>query len=316
MVSLHAFIDNSASDVGSRRLFLAGYIHGAESWISFSAAWRAALVHPPAIQYFKMAEAQSLRGQFRQWTQANRDRKLLSLAKVIQDHDPWAVHCSVSRDDYARILAPVAPYPLKNPYSMCFWAVIQTAAVYHRELGIEGTPPVDFVFDQQGGLGDDAALWYDWMKQQQDPEICELLGDRPIFCDDKQVVALQAADMLAWHVRRADEGGDLPVPEVADMIQGHGASREVPVQGCAKVLLHLRHQLSGEGTQRVERRAVLRRDDESELVPVSFSPGEERLAIRVVAECRVESPLLALARDAVPLKVSKMRAGSAKSLRA
>jgi hypothetical protein len=227
MVSLHAFIDDSASDIGSRRLFLVGYIHGAEGWISFSAAWRDALARPPSLQYFKMAEAQSLRGQFRQWTQADRNRKLLSLAKVIQDHDPWAVHCSVSRDDYARILAPVAPYPLKNPYSMCFWGVIQTAAAYHRELGIEGTPPVDFVFDQQGGLGDDAALWYDWMKQQQEPEIRDLLGDRPIFCDDRHVVALQAADMLAWHVRRADEGGDLPVPEVADMIQGHGASREV-----------------------------------------------------------------------------------------
>jgi len=88
-------------------------------------------------------------------------------------------------------------------------------------------PPLEYVFDEQDNLGNDAAMWYSWLKEGQEPEIAALMGDRPIFGDDKKMVALQAADMLAWHLRRRHERGlDEPLP-VLDLLTQHGAYREI-----------------------------------------------------------------------------------------
>lgn len=233
MLSLHAFVDDSASDTGDRRLFLAAYVNGAGPWIDFGREWRAALAEPPSIDYLKMAEAQNLRGEFKGWPAAERDAKILRLAQVIAAHRPWAIHCSVSRADYARTVAPAAPYNLKHPYFCCFWGIIRTSADYHLRLDRERpddtypVPPLQYVFDEQGGLGTDAALWYTWLKQSQEPAIAELMGDQPIFGDDKKMVGLQAADMLAWHLRRRHERGpDEPLP-ILDLLIDDGAYREI-----------------------------------------------------------------------------------------
>lgn len=233
MVSLHAFVDDSSSDVGERRLFLAAYINAAGPWIAFGQDWRNALEEAPSLNYFKMSEAQNLSGQFRGWSPADRDTKTLRMANVIATHRPWSVHCSISRADYARIVAPVAPFPLKQPYFSCFWGIIRTAADYHLHLSrtlpasTNPVPPLEFVFDEQGGLGTDAALWYQWLKQGQEPAVAAMMGDQPIFGDDKKMVALQAADMLAWHLRRQHERPDEPLPILA-MLTENGAFREIP----------------------------------------------------------------------------------------
>jgi hypothetical protein len=233
LISLHAFVDDSTSDIGDRRLFLAAYVNAAESWIAFGHDWRTTLAAAPAISYLKMSEAQNLNGQFRGWSATDRDAKVLKLAQVIVKHRPWSIHCSVSRSDYARIVAPVAPYPLKQPYFSCFWGIIRTAADYHLQLdrgrptNTHPVPPLEYVFDEQDNLGNDAAMWYSWLKEGQEPEIAALMGDRPIFGDDKKMVALQAADMLAWHLRRRHERGlDEPLP-VLDLLTQHGAYREI-----------------------------------------------------------------------------------------
>lgn len=233
MVSLHAFVDDSASDVEDRRLFLAAYINGAGPWIAFGHEWKAALAEYPSISYSKMSEAQNLSGQFRKWTAEMRDRKILRLARVISESRPWSVYCSVSRYDYNRIVEPVAPFPLKQPYFSCFWGIIRTAADYHLQLDQESSvratiPPVDYVFDEQGGLDADAALWYQWLKASQEPKVAALMGDQPIFGNDKNIVALQAADMLAWHLRRRHERGPGEPLPILDLLISDGAYREIP----------------------------------------------------------------------------------------
>jgi hypothetical protein len=205
IVILQAFADDSASDAGDKRMFLAAYITTADLWISFSQLWDRELKRPPSIDYFKMVEANGLRGQFAGWSRPDRDAKVLALAQIIHFFKPWFVYGSVSREEYGRILAPVATAGLKTPYFACFWCLIRTTARYHQMFGHD-VPPVDFVFDEQGGLGDDAALMYRWLKESEPPEIQKLLGSTPIFRDDKLMLPLQAADMLAWHIRRQHEG--------------------------------------------------------------------------------------------------------------
>jgi hypothetical protein len=150
-----------------------------------------------------MSEAENLSGQFRGWTERAREVKVLSLGRLIKKYDPWSFECSVSQNSFDKILQPVAPYDLKNPYFMCFYGAIVTIARYHSSKGID--VPVDFVFDEQGGLGHFVALWYQYIKQQQNQAISKVLGAAPLFRDDKKVLPLQAADLLAWHLRRQKE---------------------------------------------------------------------------------------------------------------
>jgi hypothetical protein len=217
MVALQAFVDDSAADTGDRRLFLAGYIGTAIQWIAFSYAWDMELKKYPSIEYFKMSEAAGLDGEFKDWNASDRDDKVLALARIIQAHSPWFVYSSVSRSEYNKILAPVSPYPLRTPYFSCFWGVISLAGRVRQRFSPYGGPAIDFVFDEQGGTGDHAVLCYRWIKENESsPEIKNSLGRTPVFADDRDVVALQAADMLAWHLRRSYERPEekLPVKEI------------------------------------------------------------------------------------------------------
>lgn len=85
---------------------------------------------------------------------------------------------------------------------MGFNGVIAAVAEQKMQLGIENK--IDFVFDEQGKLGDIAQSWFKEMHKDErfknvlKPYLCET----PTFKDDKIFLPLQAADMLAWHVRR------------------------------------------------------------------------------------------------------------------
>lgn len=202
-MTLQAYVDDSRSNVDARHFILAGYVHSAEKWSQFSDDWKAELNTPPKIEYFRMVEAENLRGQFIRWPWRKREQKVNRLAKVIHKYNPWSFECWLSEKAFNKILKPIAPYDLKNPYMYCFYGVIVTVARLLQSEGIKA--PVDFVFDEQGGLGPRVVFWYDWIKQWQDPSIAALLGNTPVFRDDKKVLPLQAADILAWHLRRKKE---------------------------------------------------------------------------------------------------------------
>jgi hypothetical protein len=110
----------------------------------------------------------------------------------------------MSQEAFERILRPVSPYDLRSPYSVLFQAVMIMATRQLHVLGID--LPIDFIFDEQGKVGMDALLWYGPMRAGlQPPELRKLLGNRPIFKTDEELIPLQAADCLAWHLRRSRE---------------------------------------------------------------------------------------------------------------
>lgn len=205
IVILQAFIDDSASEEGIRNYLLAGYVLDAQSWISFSDDWDSVLRASPKIDYLHMVEANGLRGQFGGWTSKDRDKKVIDLGKVIEKHQPHSIEISVSQNEMAKYYNPSAPYAFQNPYFLCFYGVILGLGRIHKLLGIDA--PVDFVFDEHGGLGHDVAMWYQQIKSDQ-PQLKFLLGSSPIFRDDRKVLPLQAADMLAWHLRRELDRGE------------------------------------------------------------------------------------------------------------
>jgi Protein of unknown function (DUF3800) len=109
--------------------------------------------------------------------------------------DAW-----ISRKEFDEIVEPIIPYMMRHPYIMLFYPLLIKVAEWQYLAGQH--LPADFVFDEQGSVGVEAVALYSHYKSLQKPHIAALMGSTPIFRDDKLVLPLQAADMVAWHKRR------------------------------------------------------------------------------------------------------------------
>lgn len=201
-----AYFDDSSSDIGDERLFIAGYLNTAHNWSYFSDAWDECLREPPAIEYFKMAEARALQGQFRGVTPKDRDAKLRRLSFIVRHFAPLSFEISVSRRAYREHLQDFAPRGL-NPHFYCVFGMMSGVSRFLNSRGI--STPVRFYFDTQDGVDTDIALFFDHMRSVQPRGVEKIMSGPPIFESDKRLMPLQAADFLAWHVRREHEGGDI-----------------------------------------------------------------------------------------------------------
>jgi uncharacterized protein DUF3800 len=195
---------------------MAGYLNRAELSALFADAWDEELKALPSIHYLKMAEAQHLRGQFdwrNGWTEEKRDEKLRGLARVIKHFNPMSFQVSIDRRHFYRVLEPVSPRGLANPYFPVCSAVIATLANFASTAGAKGK--IEFIFDQQDGVSDDIDMLFSSMNEVVPRSVRKWIDGRPQFKDDKQFTQLQAADMLAWHVRREHEDGrSLPMADL------------------------------------------------------------------------------------------------------
>jgi hypothetical protein len=209
---LQAYVDDSATDT-------------ADKWARFSDAWQEELDHKPSINYLKMSEANSLGGEFKGWDTVARDEKLRGLARVIRHFSPASYHSSVSRSEFEAIVSPVAPYGFNRPYFYCFQAIMVPLANSMLEYGLPKVP-IDFIFDEQGGVGDEAKFFYRIIRDAQPAAVRSILSVDPIFRNDKLVLPLQAADMLAWHIRRTylRDPAAFPVPKFLSSDGLHMAS--------------------------------------------------------------------------------------------
>ncbi len=236
LLMLQAYVDDSASDVKDRRLFLAGYVSTAENWAWFSDLWSEALAASPSISYLKMSEARALQGEFRGWDGDARDRKIQNLAAIIRRLRPLSIHSSVSRSSVDHILKPVAPFVLSSPYALCFSAIMMPIAA--EQARQNNTVPIDFIFDSQEGLGEEARTLYRLMRESQPEAIKSALSVDPLFRDDKRVLPLQAADMLAWHVRRRYERLDSEawfVPDYLSIEDGRHIAVDIEAEQLEKI---------------------------------------------------------------------------------
>jgi hypothetical protein len=220
---LQAFADDSASDTGDRRLFMAGYLNRADRWALFADAWDEELRGAPSIDYLKMVEAQHLRGQFQGWAAETRDEKLRGLARVIRHFEPFSFQFSVSRERFDRLLQSVSPRGLGNPHFTCCFGIVASVARYaaSQKSGL----PIDFIFDEQSGVSADVQLFFGEMKKTLPRAARKLINGTPVFRDDKQFLPLQAADALVWHLRREHEvcvpPDTLPMANLLRCSSGH-----------------------------------------------------------------------------------------------
>ena len=194
---LEAYVDDSASDSRSdKRLVLAGYIQDPVAWRNITEEWVVELSRPPSLASLHMATS------FKGWSEEAREAKIDALVAVLAKYRPLSIECSISRTAHIEELRGRVPHDLRHAYFPCFVGILHGVARIMHEENLEG--PVELVFDEQGEVGTDAALWFAPLKHL-DPKLNSALGGPPRFASDDEVVPLQMADMLAWYVRRAAE---------------------------------------------------------------------------------------------------------------
>jgi hypothetical protein len=195
---LKAFVDDSGSGGDSPWYVLAGYLGSVADWDAFDPEWQAVLDSPPKIEYFKHSEAQSLKGQFAGFSLEQRNARLDSFIQVIQRRARHALHIRLKQKHYNRIIsANGLPDTWDNPYYFLFSGFIFAALGFEKYFGDQGS--VEFVFDSSQQFEKPSLRLYGQMDALQ---ISEGKIMNVLYRDEKSFLPLQAADLLAWEVRR------------------------------------------------------------------------------------------------------------------
>lgn len=201
---LEGYIDDSGSEPTDPVCVLGGFFTTAKLWIEFMQEWNTVLAENPSIGYFKAWEAESRDNEFKGWTVEDRDKKVLALVDVICNprFELRNIDCVIGWQNYKAATRGRLRFTrtTDNPYFWAYYKTMLLAASYQRVQGIKNK--VDFVFDIQGKLGRATRRWHEHFHKMLPKDLQDRIGIDPAFKDDKEVVALQAADLYAWQVHR------------------------------------------------------------------------------------------------------------------
>lgn len=198
---LRGYIDDSGHRGHSPVMVLGGWIAPVVKWLDFVPEWQAMLDMKPGIDYFKMNEAEKLCGQFKGWSEQRRDERVALAYKTVEQFASFQVSCIINLRDFYRIFDPaITGASPANPYYLAFGSIINETAHYQGAIGID--EKIDFVFDEQVMEKDKIVRGWDYIKAHARPITKHLIGSYPVFEDDKKFLPLQAADLIAWWIRK------------------------------------------------------------------------------------------------------------------
>lgn len=196
---LQAFIDDSVQHNGPPVFSLAGFISTPERWARFDNEWQKVLDMPLRLDYLKMSEAMSFRGQFDGFSEERRNERLQLFDDCISEHCIAGVAFVLPHDVYREVFDhPGVPDYLKYPYHVLLQGLIIQLNDHKAQLGL--TEKVDFIFDTQ--TEQEIPVYQAWQMAKAKGKHLDLLGDSPVFKSELEQLPLQAADMCAWVVRK------------------------------------------------------------------------------------------------------------------
>ncbi|WP_213739653.1 DUF3800 domain-containing protein [Bradyrhizobium sp. dw_411] len=207
---LQAFIDDSGNDGRSPVFVLAGFIASADQWKVFSDEWDNIL--NPKIGFrmgvLKMADVyrNRVRGsRYKGLSDAERDARLKALIQLVNRHAMHGVVSVVPYELYNCIIKGnfnlQSTNSLDRPYFLSFFGVMTRLFQITEKLNLGDK--IEFIFDTQDNESKAILMSeYDRFISLAPDNIAALSGGYPSFKKDEESLPLQAADMLAWHIRK------------------------------------------------------------------------------------------------------------------
>lgn len=192
---------------------LAGFLATHEAWSEFAVEWQEALAGPPELSYFKMKEANRCNGAFKGFTKQQRDERLVQLAKIVQKHVEFGISIGIPHAIYNKVFRGRMMETFDTPYTLAFYLIQGSVHKYLLKAGNRDV--VDLVFDRQLDRENQILASHHITVDGMPSQILERFPRAPEFMDDKQALPLQAADLLAWHIRRSWKDGRDKLPTLS-----------------------------------------------------------------------------------------------------
>src|SRR3954454_16254224 len=122
ILALDVYIDDSGKD-DPPVFVLAGFIAEAENWARFTDEWNAELGRYPAVEYFKMKEAQGGNGQFKGVSSLAIDHKVSRLSALCEKHLAAEFACVMRHGEFvAEFQGRYAPR-MDDPYILAMMGI-------------------------------------------------------------------------------------------------------------------------------------------------------------------------------------------------
>ena len=183
---------------------MAGYIADEKIWSDFEVDWKDVLLNQKR-PFFHSSN--------KMFTRNGALRRAEEFYRVIEKHLSHAFCITVNIVKYQNLISSYAfPWSLVAnkkfkklwlPHYFMYLAFLEISTYEKQQLGLTG--PVDFIFDETANYKDlvnDAFLYTFYSAERLGIEMAAL-GKPPSFRDDKNCTPLQAADLLAYLIRRA-----------------------------------------------------------------------------------------------------------------
>ena len=202
------FVDDSGSSAEEPVMYVAGWVGNVPTWDAFADDWENTLAasNPKPIKYFKHYEALARRNCFAGFSESEAKSKMLALAEVTTRHNVFGAVYLVGRQYLNSMIAKYAVTPvhqnLKDPFYICMNGLI--GYILGSQYAVYPDDKVDFIFDGKPGSGQANRLiaMYEVCRDVLPEPIKKLMGTA-MPMNDKEVLPLQAADLLAGQVRLA-----------------------------------------------------------------------------------------------------------------
>jgi hypothetical protein len=201
-----AYVDDSGGPGHSKHFVLAGLIGHSTDWASFSNEWCRCLAEKPSIRRLKMSAAAGRSGEFYRWPPALRDAKLKALAAIINRYSQVLTYSVIDLAAHAEVWGVHLPKPMCEPYFHPFHNTIMATCFTLWDAGVR--EPFEIVFDEQVVFGLRARAYYPIIKaiiQHREAEAAQILPSEPVFATDDAMPPLQAADFVAWCIRKCTD---------------------------------------------------------------------------------------------------------------
>ena len=211
---LQAWFDESGKGQGQGPVYLlAGYVGKKTMWEDFVDDWQTELARDPILPYLHAKESQLFKGL----SNEERTKRLLAFVAIIAKHRPLGMTFLMKHSDYQAFYKVIATHPIikpaekrmmKNPYYVAFVIVLSSMllrqAKKRSDTGVHELIEILFDDDMErlSRLKIGFGYFIDTVKRRS-PQFLDLLINKQVETrDDKRFEALQASDLLAWHMRR------------------------------------------------------------------------------------------------------------------
>ena len=194
---------------------LAGFISRVRRWQVYSHEWDRVLKRPPEVSFLSTNEAFRQTGCFSGWSEREIEKRLLKLVEVIQNRVDGGAIFTLDHADYKAVMTKVEQLPftpeelrklrmLKNPFYFGFHTVVVRMLGEHAHAHMkEGLQILfDHDIDREKRLENGYRNVIEGIRKEFPEHVKLLVNKEAEFRDEKVFLPLQAADLLAWNVRR------------------------------------------------------------------------------------------------------------------